>query len=70
MAPAPPDRNTGNDKLTIPEVCEELRVERSTFYYWRQTHKAPRCIKLPNGQVRVERADLDAWLESRKDEAA
>jgi excisionase family DNA binding protein len=51
-------------KLTIREVCEELRISRSTFYYWRQTGKAPRCLKLPNGDVRVRRADLDSWLAS------
>jgi len=55
-------RSSQNEKLTIPEVCAELRVSRSTFYYWRQTGKAPRCIKLPNGEVRVRRADLDTWI--------
>lgn len=55
------------DKLTINQVCEELAVSRSTFYFWRQTGKAPRCIKLPNGEVRVRRADLDAWLLARED---
>jgi hypothetical protein len=28
--------------------------------------KAPRCIRLPNGQIRVRRADLDAWLEAHE----
>ncbi|MEQ7011373.1 helix-turn-helix domain-containing protein [Actinopolymorpha sp. B17G11] len=53
-----------NQKLTIPEVCSELRVSRSTFYHWRQIGKGPRCIKLPNGDVRVRRSDLDAWIET------
>lgn len=67
-APAPPQgasavaRSLQNEKLTIPQVCDELSVSRSTFYFWRQTGKAPRCIKLPNGEVRVRRSDLDAWL--------
>ena len=39
---------TGSSKmLTLPEVCEELHVSRSTFYDWRQKGRAPRCIKLP-----------------------
>jgi excisionase family DNA binding protein len=59
-----------NEKLTIPEVCAELRISRSTFYYWRQTGKAPRCIKLPNGDVRIRRSDLDAWLDSCDEGAA
>lgn len=50
--------------LTIPEVCEELHVSRSTFYDWRAKGRAPRCIKLPNGEIRVRRTELDRWLAS------
>jgi predicted DNA-binding transcriptional regulator AlpA len=57
------------EKLTIPEVCAELRVSRSTFYFWRQTGKGPRCIKLPNGGLRVTRLALDTWLDSREEAA-
>ena len=57
------------ESLTIPEVISELKVSRSTFYYWRQTGKAPRCIKLPNGDIRVRRIDLDMWLCSLEDAA-
>ncbi|WP_432847098.1 helix-turn-helix transcriptional regulator [Amycolatopsis sp. CA-161197] len=52
--------------LSIAAVCEELDVAQSTFYEWRATNRAPRCIKLPNGAVRIRRADLDAWLEERE----
>ncbi|NJC86795.1 helix-turn-helix transcriptional regulator [Planosporangium mesophilum] len=55
--------------LTIPEVIAELKVSRSTFYYWRQTGKAPRCIKLPNGEIRVRRVDLDEWFDSLEEAA-
>ncbi|MEV6816691.1 helix-turn-helix domain-containing protein, partial [Micromonospora sp. NPDC051296] len=44
--------------LTVPEVLAELRVSRSTWFYWRQTGKGPRVIKLPNGQLRVRRSAL------------
>lgn len=57
------------EKLTVAQVCEELGISRSTFYFWRQTRKAPRCIKLPNGKVRVRRNDLDAWLAGREESA-
>ncbi len=57
------------EALTIPEVTAELKVSRSTFYYWRQTGKAPRCIKLPNGDIRIRRTDLDAWLSTLEDAA-
>jgi predicted DNA-binding transcriptional regulator AlpA len=48
--------------LTIPEVVAELRVPRSTFYYWRQLGRGPKALKLPNGDVRIRRRDLDSWL--------
>lgn len=48
--------------LTLAEVCQELQIALSTFYDWRGKGTAPRCIKLPNGKVRVRRADLDAWI--------
>lgn len=55
--------------LTLPEVCEELQISRSTFYDWRQKKRAPRCIKLPNGDLRVRRSDLDDWLMEHEDAA-
>lgn len=55
--------------LTIAELCAELDIARSTFYDWRQARKAPRCIKLPNGDIRVRRRDLEAWLETLEDVA-
>ncbi|WP_392876886.1 helix-turn-helix transcriptional regulator [Streptomyces sp. LN499] len=55
--------------LTLAEVCEELQISRSTFYDWRQKHRAPHCIKLPNGDLRVRRDDLDNWLDDREDGA-
>ncbi len=56
--------------LTVAVVIAELDIPRSTFYKWRRLGTAPRCIKLPNGEVRIRRADLDAWLFSREDTAA
>jgi excisionase family DNA binding protein len=58
---------TGQAPLTIAQICAELGVARSTFYEWRASRRAPRCIKLPNGEIRVRRADLEDWLESRED---
>jgi predicted DNA-binding transcriptional regulator AlpA len=56
--------------LTLAAVCAELGIARSTFYQWRQLGRAPRCIKLPNGELRIRRADLDAWIEQHTDGAA
>lgn len=57
------------EQLTVDQLCEELQVARSTFYQWRQVGKAPRCIRLPNGAIRVRRDDLDAWLAALEDVA-
>ena len=50
------------DKLTLAQLCEELQIARSTFYDWRSKGRAPKCIKLPNGDLRVRRTDLERWL--------
>jgi excisionase family DNA binding protein len=57
------------DKLTLAEVCTELGISRSTFYDWRAKQKAPRCITLPNGSLRIRRTELDRWLDAREDAA-
>ncbi|MET7797071.1 helix-turn-helix transcriptional regulator [Streptomyces decoyicus] len=58
-----------DEKLTITEICTDLGISRSTFYDWRQKGRAPRCIKLPNGDLRVLRSDYDHWLDDRGDRA-
>jgi excisionase family DNA binding protein len=50
------------DKLTIAEVCEDLDISRRTFYEWRAKGKAPKCIKLPNGDLRIYRTEYQRWL--------
>ena len=55
------------DRLTIAQVCQELNISRSTFYEWRTKRRAPRCIKLPNGEIRVRRAELERWLDTLED---
>lgn len=58
---------TIDDKLTLAELCDELQVARSTFYDWRAKGHAPRCIKLPNGDLRIRRSDLERWLKEREE---
>jgi excisionase family DNA binding protein len=58
-----------NEQLTIAEVCRELKISRSTFYDWRAKRRAPRCITLPNGSLRIRRAVLDRWLTAHEDAA-
>jgi predicted DNA-binding transcriptional regulator AlpA len=64
QAPVPAPRRDPDEKLKLAEVCAELRIERSTFYDWRAKGRAPKCSKLPNGELRIVRRDLDEWFES------
>ena len=60
--PAPSQARGPDEKLTIAEVCAELKISRSTFYDWRAKGRAPRCFKLPNGDLRIRRSDFETWL--------
>ena len=57
------------DKLTIAEVCADLGISRRTFYEWRAKGRAPRCITLPNGSLRIRRSEYHRWLASREEAA-
>ncbi|MFD5183278.1 helix-turn-helix transcriptional regulator [Streptomyces sp. NPDC058372] len=52
--------------LKLPEVLAELGMSRAAFYRMRARGHAPRLIKLPNGQLRCRRTDLDAWWKSNE----
>ncbi len=56
--------------MTMQEACEYLRVARSTFDEWRARGQAPRVMKLPNGEIRIRREWIDAWVDERAQEAA
>ncbi len=61
--------SAARSSMTVREVCTELGVSRSTFYDWRSARKAPPCYKLPNGDLRILRADFDRWLAALKQPA-
>jgi excisionase family DNA binding protein len=54
------------DKLTIAEVCADLGISRRTFYEWWMKNRAPKCINLPNGSLRIRRSEYQRWLASRE----
>lgn len=56
-------------RLTIADVCADLGVSRSTFYEWRAKGRGPRCIKLPNGDIRINRAEYERWLTTLEEAA-
>lgn len=37
-------------------------LPRSTFDRWKAVGKAPKVLKLPNGQIRVRQSELDKFL--------
>jgi predicted DNA-binding transcriptional regulator AlpA len=57
------------DKLTIAEVCADLDISRRTFYEWRAKGRAPKCIRLPNGALRIRRSEYQRWLDAREEVA-
>ncbi|MFI5943666.1 helix-turn-helix transcriptional regulator [Streptomyces uncialis] len=56
--------------LKLPEVLDEIGMSRAAFYRMRTRGQAPRIRKLPNGQLRVRRSDLDDWWEACEGDAA
>lgn len=59
-----------SENLTLAQFCAEHQVARSTFYSWRATGKAPRCVKLPNGEIRIRRSEVERWLDNLEEAAS
>lgn len=54
-----------DELLTVDEVLNELGgVSRRTFYRWRELGRAPKGLKLPNGEIRIWRSELNSWLKT------
>ena len=72
--PTTPNR-AERDKLTVKEILVDLAdddgrpLPRSTWDEWRAKGTGPKCIKLPNGQLRVRRGEYERWLTAREDAA-
>ncbi|GAA0970285.1 helix-turn-helix domain-containing protein [Acrocarpospora macrocephala] len=56
-----------DELMGVPEVLDELRVSRRTFYRWRELGHAPKGLKLPNGEIRIYRSEFTTWLESLRE---
>lgn len=54
------------DKLTVADICADLDISRRTFYEWRAKGTAPKCIPLPNGELRIRRTEYERWLADRE----
>ena len=44
-------KSTQRGRLTVDDICDDLGISRRTFYEWRAKGNAPKCIKLPNGEL-------------------
>lgn len=54
-----------DELLTVDQVLEELGgISRRTFYRWRELGRAPKGLKLPNGEIRIWRSEFSSWLTS------
>jgi predicted DNA-binding transcriptional regulator AlpA len=68
--PSRPEMTTGKRRnWTVAQFCAEWGISRSTFYDWRAKGRAPHCIKLPNGDLRIKHADYEAWLATCEENA-
>jgi predicted DNA-binding transcriptional regulator AlpA len=66
-----PMSTTRDELLTVDQVLDELGgVSRRTFFRWRELGRAPQCVKLPNGELRIWRSDLRAWLRVLQERTA
>lgn len=61
---------TPRQHLTVKAFCELLGISRRTFQEWRAKGCAPKCLKLPNNELRISIAEYDRWIASREEVAA
>lgn len=62
-----PNRTPSPRMLTVDEILADLGdVSRRTFYEWRAKGTGPKCVKLPNGELRIRRAEYERWLAERE----
>jgi predicted DNA-binding transcriptional regulator AlpA len=63
--------NQRDELLTVTQVLAILGdVSQRTFYRWRELGKAPRAVRLPNGELRIWRSELHAWLDRLRESRA
>ncbi len=58
-----PTRPKSTNLMTLQDIFNELDISKSTWNDWKNKGRAPKHFKLPNGQVRVRRADFEKWLD-------
>ncbi len=56
--------------MTVEDFCRELQISRSTWNDWRAKGRAPACVRLPNGSLRIRRVAFENWLSVLEGECA
>ena len=51
--------------MTTADVVKRLNTTKQTVCVWIRAGKLP-AVRMPNGDYRFDRAELEAWLQSRK----
>ncbi len=52
--------------LSVEELAEYLGENKRTIYRYIQSGDCPRYIRLTAKNIKFDKADVDAWLESKK----
>ena len=55
--------------LTVKDILDDLDIPRRTWQRWRELGRAPKCKRLPNGELRINRASYETWLDSLEEVA-
>jgi len=52
--------------MSVEELSEYLGESKRTIYRYIQTGDCPPYIRLTKKNIKFDKADVDAWLESKK----
>jgi excisionase family DNA binding protein len=52
--------------MSVEELAEYLGESKRTIYRYIQSGDCPRYIRLTARNIKFDKRDVDAWLESRK----
>ncbi|HEX9971232.1 MAG TPA: helix-turn-helix domain-containing protein [bacterium] len=52
--------------MSVEELAEYLGENKRTIYRYIQTGDCPRYIRLTAKNIKFDKADVDAWLDSKK----
>lgn len=64
-----PDGEVLSQHLSRAELAAQLKVTPNTLARWRWERKGPKCFQVGR-KVYYDRADVQAWLESLKQDGA